>query len=127
MTCPQCNSEMVKAKATDFGQEYDYCRGCKKELSEMIKLEEKVSLDQHDITEISEDTEPFHFSLRSYPDYPSCLDPMCKDPTCCAFPTSFWTAGIDHSFTGKLSAGADDYWSNLVLPIYPVKGRIPLG
>jgi len=26
---------MIKARATSFGEEYDYCRVCKKELSEM--------------------------------------------------------------------------------------------
>lgn len=38
MNCPQCATEMVKAKATNFGEEYDYCRGCKMELSELISL-----------------------------------------------------------------------------------------
>ena len=28
---------MVKSKATDHGEEYDYCRQCKKELKELIK------------------------------------------------------------------------------------------
>ena len=37
MTCPTCSNDMVKAKATDFGEEYDYCRTCKKELKEMAK------------------------------------------------------------------------------------------
>lgn len=36
MNCPQCAMEMIKAKATNFGEEYDYCRTCKKELSEMV-------------------------------------------------------------------------------------------
>ncbi len=35
MNCPNCKNQMVKAKATDFGEEYDYCRVCKKELKEM--------------------------------------------------------------------------------------------
>ncbi len=35
MNCPQCTNEMVKAVATNFGDSYDYCRVCKKELSEM--------------------------------------------------------------------------------------------
>lgn len=35
MKCPICKTEIVKAKATDFGQEYDFCRVCKKELAEM--------------------------------------------------------------------------------------------
>jgi hypothetical protein len=26
---------MIKSKATEYGEEYDYCRTCKKELSEM--------------------------------------------------------------------------------------------
>lgn len=26
---------MVKARATDYGEDYDYCRGCKKELKEI--------------------------------------------------------------------------------------------
>lgn len=35
MNCPQCQTEMVKARATNFGEEYDYCRSCKKELKEL--------------------------------------------------------------------------------------------
>lgn len=35
MNCPECNSPMIRAKATSFGEEYDYCRSCKKELSEI--------------------------------------------------------------------------------------------
>lgn len=42
MNCPQCKNEMVKARATNFGQDYDYCRVCKKEHSEMIKKDEQL-------------------------------------------------------------------------------------
>jgi len=35
MRCPECKSEMVKSQML-FGQEFDYCRECKKELSELI-------------------------------------------------------------------------------------------
>ena len=35
MNCPVCLNLMIKAKATNFGEEYDYCRTCKKELSEL--------------------------------------------------------------------------------------------
>jgi hypothetical protein len=35
MNCPQCSTQMVRAKATNFGPEYDYCRPCGKELAEM--------------------------------------------------------------------------------------------
>jgi len=28
---------MTKTRATDFGEEYDYCKHCKKELSEITK------------------------------------------------------------------------------------------
>lgn len=35
MNCPACNGLMIKARATNFGSEYDYCRTCKKELSEL--------------------------------------------------------------------------------------------
>lgn len=34
MNCPKCSVEMVKAQATDFGEVYDYCRPCGKELKE---------------------------------------------------------------------------------------------
>lgn len=50
MNCPTCKNEMVKAKATNFGDEYDYCRTCKKELKEMeapclvVKDVEKLAL-----------------------------------------------------------------------------------
>ena len=37
VTCPQCQGPMVKAKATVSGDEYDYCRTCKKEMKEMSK------------------------------------------------------------------------------------------
>lgn len=37
--CPLCGNDLVLAKATDFGETYEYCRSCKKELSEMIALE----------------------------------------------------------------------------------------
>lgn len=33
MKCPACSNEMVKARATNFGEEYDFCRACRKELS----------------------------------------------------------------------------------------------
>jgi hypothetical protein len=33
--CPACDSEMVKARATNHGPDYDYCRTCKKEMSEL--------------------------------------------------------------------------------------------
>ncbi len=39
MDCPMCGGGMVKARATNFGAEYDYCRACKKEYAEMVKLE----------------------------------------------------------------------------------------
>lgn len=38
MNCPNCLIPMAKARATSFGEEYDYCRQCKKELSEIVKL-----------------------------------------------------------------------------------------
>lgn len=38
MNCPVCANSMVKARATSFGEEYDYCRTCKKELAEMIAI-----------------------------------------------------------------------------------------
>lgn len=40
MNCPKCSTTMIKAKATDFGEEYFYCRSCKKELSEINKEDE---------------------------------------------------------------------------------------
>jgi hypothetical protein len=33
--CPQCGTQMIMARATDHGEEYPYCRACKKELKEM--------------------------------------------------------------------------------------------
>jgi hypothetical protein len=35
MKCPQCSNDMIRTKATAFGEEYDYCRTCKKELKEL--------------------------------------------------------------------------------------------
>lgn len=35
MNCPACKNEMVMVRATDHGDEYPYCRTCKKELSEI--------------------------------------------------------------------------------------------
>lgn len=42
MNCPNCAAVMVTARATDFGSEYFYCRTCKKELCEMVTLEDRV-------------------------------------------------------------------------------------
>lgn len=39
MQCPSCSNDMILTKATDFGEEYRYCRFCKKELAELIVLE----------------------------------------------------------------------------------------
>jgi hypothetical protein len=39
VNCPICASEMVLAQATDFGDQYHYCRNCKKELSEMTAVQ----------------------------------------------------------------------------------------
>lgn len=36
MNCPECDSEMVKSQML-FGAEFDYCRTCRKELSETIQ------------------------------------------------------------------------------------------
>ncbi len=47
MTCPQCKNLMVKAKATNFGEEYDYCRTCKKELKEMAETNNDVLADPY--------------------------------------------------------------------------------
>src|SRR5271165_5521923 len=35
MNCPQCSNPMILTRATNFGDEYEYCRQCKKELKEM--------------------------------------------------------------------------------------------
>lgn len=37
MDCPICNNPMVTARATNFGEDYSYCRTCKRELSEIQK------------------------------------------------------------------------------------------
>ncbi len=33
--CPRCSNEMVMARATNFGEEYPWCRTCKMELKEI--------------------------------------------------------------------------------------------
>lgn len=35
MYCPKCQDAMILTKATAFGEEYHYCRTCKKELKEL--------------------------------------------------------------------------------------------
>lgn len=40
MNCPSCSNLMILTRATAFGDEYHYCRTCKKELNELVKLEE---------------------------------------------------------------------------------------
>lgn len=35
MNCPVCTNPMIRTRATSYGEEYDYCRTCKKELSEL--------------------------------------------------------------------------------------------
>lgn len=37
MTCPKCSNDMVTARATNFGDDYSYCRSCKKELAEITR------------------------------------------------------------------------------------------
>lgn len=39
MTCPQCSGDMILTRATAFGDEYHYCRVCRKELAELMVLE----------------------------------------------------------------------------------------
>jgi hypothetical protein len=36
MNCPTCSTPMIIAQATQFGEKYDYCKYCKKELKEML-------------------------------------------------------------------------------------------
>lgn len=36
MNCPKCSNLMIVATASSFGEEYQYCRVCKKELSELV-------------------------------------------------------------------------------------------
>lgn len=36
MNCPHCSDMMVEARASQFGEEYFYCRTCKKELAEIL-------------------------------------------------------------------------------------------
>lgn len=47
MKCPVCSTMMVKARATAYGEEYDYCRPCGKELAELtgVGIKEKHSYD----------------------------------------------------------------------------------
>lgn len=42
MNCPKCLDDMILTRATDHGDEYFYCRSCKKELSEMDGILEEV-------------------------------------------------------------------------------------
>lgn len=44
MCCPQCSIEMIKARATNFGPEYDYCRICKKEYAELTPKKTEDSM-----------------------------------------------------------------------------------
>lgn len=41
MNCPQCSNPMIVTRATAFGEDYHYCRACKKEAKELIKTEVK--------------------------------------------------------------------------------------
>jgi hypothetical protein len=43
MNCPNCSVAMILTLATNFGQDYYYCRDCKKELAELMTLEPKPS------------------------------------------------------------------------------------
>lgn len=47
MNCPQCSNTMVEAKATNFGDTYQYCRTCKKELAEILK--DTPTVDFHEL------------------------------------------------------------------------------
>lgn len=44
MNCPQCKSDMIKARVSRFTEEYDYCRACKKELKEMPTNNEALEI-----------------------------------------------------------------------------------
>lgn len=35
MNCPKCQNDMIKTRAKNNGEEFDYCRTCKKELAEI--------------------------------------------------------------------------------------------
>lgn len=39
MICPKCANDMIETRATEFGEDYWYCRTCKKEAAELIVLE----------------------------------------------------------------------------------------
>jgi hypothetical protein len=55
VNCPKCTTEMVKVQVSNFSDPYDYCRACKKELSELIKIipitviNKKMSLEDVDL------------------------------------------------------------------------------
>lgn len=49
MTCPQCSNVMVQARATNFGEQYWYCRSCKQELAEMYTLEPVLTNQECDL------------------------------------------------------------------------------
>jgi DNA-directed RNA polymerase subunit M/transcription elongation factor TFIIS len=38
MDCPTCGKLMIRTRATTHGEEYNYCRKCKKELDEMAHV-----------------------------------------------------------------------------------------
>ncbi len=40
MNCPKCSNDMVETRATNFGEDYWYCRTCKDELKNLMSLEE---------------------------------------------------------------------------------------
>jgi formylmethanofuran dehydrogenase subunit D len=52
MNCPQCKNEMVKVRATNFGEDYNYCRVCKKEEKELISDKLENYPDQGDLFNI---------------------------------------------------------------------------
>ncbi len=53
--CPQCFGDLILTKATDHGEEYYYCRACKKELDEMKLM--SVAIDQQNVPWSLGDTE----------------------------------------------------------------------
>ncbi len=42
MNCPDCATQMILTRASNFGDDYWYCRNCKKELAEIIIILEEV-------------------------------------------------------------------------------------
>ena len=120
MNCPQCNSEMIRAQATDFGEAYDFCRTCKKELKELQPKVREYVLPAIDFAHAPQTLVP-HKGWAP----PQIVFPL-DNINCCGPSMSmhFRTLGSERCFCGAVELNMNGDW-NYRLDITPATGNKP--